>query len=406
MREGRDGEWNLAATAKICARELGLRVDDPIFRYVYLSAIFGFLYTAASWFGSGLLGASIAVLAFAYSIVFFTVGFWFLDEQRKRKVLLRDENPNADDAGNPDMRNTVFFVCAQLFLIAPLALLLLNPSYFHFTVDNDHFGIRKLFCAGQSNAWLCSAPCGVFEFPSWFLYTLIGLVRFVPVGDEYHHLVLGISGVQSTPETPALVDGGLKLLFGSFLLSLVVGQVRKVDGRIAEAVEMLKISPELAAGMGPMMIGSLKKVIVDPPSLIVRENAILAVGKIAHHYPYEVTLSEIRNELEGALIELLVGIERWSKTDKKGKALASRAEVLCRVSSDDGIETIRKRIVNTDDRVEARRALVAVAAAALPTERLLPFFKYLSEQNLTGRVKSDVDDVLDDLSSSLVVENN
>ncbi len=373
------------------AELLALSSGDSVLRFGCLALTFLFLIVAACLFVPTAPSVSIAVFVLAYFVVGFVVYFWFLVEKRKRSIQLKLSVPNGHDAEIADLRNTVYFACAQLFLITPLLLQSFNGALLHFIVEPDLLGVRSLACEGNSVAMVCQLAERAAEFPAWFGYTLLSLVKFAPVGDELHTSVLSMTGVTPSPSTPAFVDLGMKTVFGTFLVTLVVGQVKKIEGRINEAIELLRVSPEFAAGMGPIMLPALQFVVSSSEDAVVREHAVKAVSNIARHYQYEITLNEVRDRFETLLIDQFDDVEVKDRANKSGDVLAVRAEVLCRISSVDGKEVVFSRIALSNDWVSVKRSLVRAAYDCLARDEAKVFFGRLSEQNLKGYVAKDVE---------------
>ena len=373
------------------AELFALNSSDPVLRYTILFLTFLFLYFAIALFSATSTFMCLAVIALCYSIVGFTVFFWITEENRKRKIQLRDIEPQASDAAVPDMRYTALFVCSQLFIITALCLQVLNSTYLHFTVQKDFFGLVQFACGSSSAAGDCVLSPTVAEFFQWLAYTLLGLIKFAPVGDEIHYSAISWAGIQPTNATPAMVDGVLKFLFGTFFLTYVVGLARKIEGRVGEAIEMLKVSPDYAAAMGPIMLGPLEDVVQASNDGFIRNNAILAVATIARNYPFETTREEVQNKFESTLRTEFHQIPSRNIQDKIGEDLCVRATFLCSLAFEGGLDSVYQRIVSANDWVVIKGKLVTVAATSLPDKHKAPFFERLANAGLTGRVKSVVD---------------
>src|SRR5262249_10088953 len=149
-----------------------------------LSLSFASLLAAAYFFGPGRAPEALATIALAYLVVFFAIYWWFLEENRKRRVMFLEEAPREHDSTNPDLRDEVIFCCGMLFLITPLLLQTMNEGYLHYSVASDEFGLRKLICGSDATASFCIEHKRLVEFPSWTLFTLMAFAKTVPIGEQ------------------------------------------------------------------------------------------------------------------------------------------------------------------------------------------------------------------------------
>ncbi len=338
--------------ARSVAEIIGLAADDAVVRYGVLSLTFLFLAVAAYLFGPGAPLEAVATLGVAYALIFFTIYWWFLEEARKRRIMLGNESPRPHDSLNPDLRDEVLFSCAVLFLMTPLLLQTLNDTSLHYTVAQDELGLKAILCAGARPASFCAQNARLFELPSWLFFTLQSFVTTVPMADQIGDIAANMTGVHPTAATPAFVGTGLRFVFGGFLLTLVVGMFNKVGRQIDAAVEALALSPQLAAGMGPIILGRLQKVLRDPKDEQRWPNALRAIADIAKRY--DGARGEIHKLFAGDIETTFRAVPVRSDAEW----LTVLAGALCAMRSPSGMAAVRERILDDGEYVRIRKPLV------------------------------------------------
>jgi hypothetical protein len=350
---------------------------NQIVIHVSLVLTFLFLAIAAYLLGPDQFVFAGASLFVASAIVGYLIYDWFAEELRRKKVQLGDEDPRPGDAKNPDLRDEVLTICVGILLITPVLLQTLNDAYLHYDVSKDHFKVGSAVCTASDGSTFCKDNDRLWDLPSWFLFTLTAFAQVAPIPEEVGKFTTDWTGIKPSKATPPAAGLGLKLLFVGFLGTVVWGQYKNVARNIKDAISTLKVSHHFAAGLGPIALTALKKVIDNPGiSDECKHNAILAIADIAQKYPLaKVAIQEL---VEEDLINMLAALPRRTASSVAPSVVYATA--LCQMDSERGILAVRDRVSNDGDFVRARLALLRVMSTSLSSERALTEFRQLERK--------------------------
>lgn len=346
---------------------------------IHVSLVLTFLCLAVASYllGPEQFAFATASLLLAAGFVAYLIYDWFAEEARRRRVQLGEEPPQPNDAKNPDLRDEVLTICIGILLVTPLLLQTLNDSYLHYKVAKDHFSVGETLCGEASAGSFCTENERLWQLPSWFLFTLTAFAQIAPVPEEVGKLSTEWTGVTATAATPPAAGLGLKLLFVGFIGTFVWGQYKNVARNIKDAISMLKVSHHFAAGLGPIALSALKKVVDDPKVDDTRKhNAILAIADIAEKYP--LAKAEIQLLIEEDMISLLGALPRRAASSVAPSAVYATA--LCQMDSERGILAIRDRITGDNDFVRARLALLKVMSNSLSQDRAIAEVRHVERK--------------------------
>lgn len=351
--------------------------SNQIVIHVSLVLTFLFLAIASYLLGPEQFAFATASLLIAAGFVAYLIYDWFAQEARRRRVQLGEEPPHPDDAKNPDLRDEVATICIGILLVTPLLLQTLNDSYLHYNVAKDKFSVGATLCGADTPGTFCAENQRLWQLPSWFLFTLTAFAQLAPIPEEVGKLSTEWTGVTATETTPPAAGLGLKLLFVGFLGTFVWGQYKNVARNINDAISALKVSPHFAAGLGPIALTALKKVIDDPDEDDVRKhNAILAIADIAEKYP--LAQNDIKKLIEDDLINMLSALER--RTTASVAPSVVYATALCQMNSDRGILAVRDRITGDGDFVRTRLSLLKVVSASLSPNKAIIEIRHIERK--------------------------
>jgi hypothetical protein len=384
--------------ARPIAEIIGLAAEDGVVRYGVMSLTFLFLAVAAYLFGPAAPLEAVGVLGVAYALIFFTIYWWFLEEARKRRIMLGYEPPRAHDASNPDLRDEVIFSCAVLFLVTPLLLQTLNDTSLHYAVAQDGLGLKTLVCADAHQTSFCAQNGRLFELPSWLFFTLQSFITTLPMADQIGDIAANMTGVHPTAATPAFVGTSLRFIFGGFLLTIVVGMFNKVGRQIDAAVEALILSPQLAAGMGPIILIRLQKVLADEQDQVRWQNATLAISDIAERYPG--AQEEIQRLFAADFEARFSAVPVRSNDENVRSWLGVLASALVAMRSRVGIRAVRERILKAEEYEATKQRLVREVVASLDPDEAAEQLRLMQTTGMKKTLARQIENALAQLKAA------
>ena len=389
--------------ARPIAEIIGVAADDVVVRYGTMSLSFLFLLAAAYLFGPTEQLGAIAVLALMVFIILFIIYWWFLEEARKRRVMLSEEQPLKNDSDNPDLRDEVAFACVVLFIVTAFLLQTLNGSSLHYKVDADILHLKSLVCGTYTNAF-CAANARLFELPAWLCYTLQSFVTTIPMADQIGDYAARMTGITPTADTPTYVPSAVRFIFGGLLFTIVIGSFQKVGRQIDSAIEALAHTHTLAAGMGPIVIARLSRVLNDASQEPRWQNALLALADIARRY--QGTRREIDTEFGDQLATKFDAIDPQSRDKAKLERLMALTTVFCAIESDRGLNLVLDRVQQAGGYVNTKIKLVKTAVDKLDRPIAIQFLQTLEPARMSKALTRCVGNALSELDSSDVVDRD
>jgi hypothetical protein len=345
--------WSLA---NVCADLLALKSQHLSFRYLVVAGSILSLSMAALLFRQVSLVAALTSISLAFLCVVLVVWYWVEDSAHRRRLLLREANPSERDGINPDLRDEVALACAGLLVIVPVALFVMNDRWLGFQIAKDRFGIQAAICGDSADA-LCGIARDAFQLQAWLLFTVEHFVANAPFGGFLTTWLMPDSGVQKSGWGSSVALFGVQLLFGGLIFKLVISYFSKTQDQIKDAIDLFRVSPFMAAGLGPIAVASLVAEIerMDKSSEPQREkilsNAFEALLEIGQVYEYAVASLDGRTAaaVKARFDAMLVHANAAPNGEFSRGDLKTAASLVCLA----GIETKIRVLV---DEVKADRA--------------------------------------------------
>ena len=391
-------KWDAARYARVrtLACFIGITAKSPIWRYVSFLGSILCLALSGLLFGPDFLLASVTSFAIAFGLVFLLIYFWFLDEDRKRRVMFGELGPRPDDGKNSDMRDEVVVACAALFMLTPALLQTLNPSLLHLSVAPDYFGL-----AHQDPSGFASHHPRFIDLVAWFVFSLWAFINTFPVVGYILPTAQDVTGISTTQQTPHLLAPALELLFAVFLGSIVYGQIGRIGNRIEEAVGALRSTPAIAAAIGPVVLKALFEKLKTASDRTTLRNAVTAVGDLAERYaPVRETA---RAQVSARLLDLFAQVPLPVKgTDLENLALlVALTRTFCRIDFTDGIDAVSSRMVQGSESYAARSRIADELARDLDITRAIRVFDRAQQTSPGGNIEKRIRNHLEYLRKQL-----